>query len=109
MSRIMLSLASIWIGIVTIAVAMSILFGGIFSILTFIFMLIFSLILGIALSAPHFARRPTPAVTLWVPWPAIPAVAWTFRIVSGIGLLVLRGVWYLLHRGFTPSTPKPLN
>ena len=30
------------------------------------------------------------------------------NVPGGIGLLVLRGVWYLLHRGFTPSTPKPL-
>jgi hypothetical protein len=109
MSRIMLSLASIWIGIVTVWLSLSIIFGGIFSILTSIFLLLFSLVLGIAMSAPHFARRPAPAVALWVPWPTIPAVAWTFRILSGIGLLVLRGVWYVIHRGFTPSSPKPLN
>jgi hypothetical protein len=101
MRRILLSLASIWVGTVTVAFALVLVFGSFFSIFTFLFGFIFAMLLGLALSAPHFLASPKTSgpVNLWIPGTDMPAIAWVFRALSATGWWVLRGVWFLIHRG----------
>ncbi len=109
MRRILLSLASIWVGAVTLATVLVILFGSVFSIISFVFGLIFALLVGVAMSAPHFVRPAAEVgtMTLWIPAAEIPALAWVFKILAAIGLAVLRGLWFLIHKGFDRNaTPK---
>lgn len=110
--RLLLSLATMWVGAVTLAAAIALVLGTFtfLSFLSFALGWVLAVAFGVLLSAPFFVSPPPDltlgAVKLWVPALEIPAIAWIFKTLSWTGWWVLRGVWSLIHRGQRP-TPVP--
>jgi hypothetical protein len=105
----LLSLATMWVGIVTIAGIATLVFGSFFSFLEFLLGAVLALTFGMLLSAPFFLNPPPNlslgAVKLWVPALELPAISWIFKTLSWTGWWVLRGLWWLVHRGRSNATP----
>jgi hypothetical protein len=110
--RLLLSLATMWVGLVTLAGVVTLIFGSFFSFLEFILGWIAATALGVVMSAPFFVSAPpNPSlgtVKLWVPGLQFPYIAWIFKTLSWTGWYVLRGVWWLIHRGRDQQSARPL-
>ncbi len=110
MSRLLLSVATMWVGLVTIVGVLTLVFGSFFSFLSFLIGLLLALAFGVLLSAPFFINPPADvnATKLWVPGLEIPVLPWIFKTLSWTGWWVLRGVWWLIRRGWeNRASPTP--
>ena len=107
--RLLLSLATMWVGLVTLAGVVTLIFGSFFSFVEFILGWIAATALGVVLSAPFFVNAPPNltlgAIKLWVPGLQFPYIAWIFKTLSWTGWYVLRGVWWLIQRGRDHQSP----
>jgi hypothetical protein len=101
--RLLLSLATMWVGAATLVGVITFLFGSFLNILMYLLGFLLALAFGVLLSAPFFVSPPADltlgTVKLWVPGLQFPAIAWIFKTLSWTGWWVLRGVWLLIHRG----------
>jgi hypothetical protein len=107
--RLLLSLAAMWVGIVTLAGIATLVFGSFFSFLGWLLGGVLAIAFGMLLSAPFFLSPPADlslgTVKLWVPALQFPWIAWIFKTLSWTGWWVLRGLWWLVHRGRSTTAP----
>jgi hypothetical protein len=101
-SRLLLSLATMWVGLVTIVGAITLVFGSFFGFLSFLLGWLLAMAFGVLLSAPYFVNPPENAneIKLWIPGLQLPVIPYIFKTLSWTGWWVLRGIWWLIHRGW---------
>jgi hypothetical protein len=103
MRKILLWMATMWVGMITIVVIVSMMIGVSSSSGAFFGSLVlwlFALAGGVALSAPAFLNPPEDSGGVW--WFALPLPLWLFlmvlKLASWMGFYILLGTWMLIFK-----------
>jgi hypothetical protein len=113
MRNLLLRLGTMWVGMVTVMVGFAVMAGsgsGAGTVFGGVVLWLFSLLIGLALSAPAFLNPPDDNGGMWAF--AVPLPFWMFlmmlKLISRIGFYVLLGTWILIFKFWDNRQNKQL-